>query len=187
MNRIELIIIVFFCTISCTSIKKNKVSNYTLTDSNIIDTLNLSNKGLSEMPNLINYQVKYLDLSNNNISNFKEEKLPKKVLELDLSNNLLKGKVIVNHDYKSINFSSNKIDTLYVHDCIDYIDLSNNNLNIISFDCFIEKSMSVLDISNNKQLSSELRFNPLLFKKIIRKNIKDRDPLRWSLEGIIKN
>lgn len=183
VNNIKIFFVLFFCTIPFTNSKKYIADS--LHNNKPIDTLNLTNKELTEIPNIADYKIKYLNLSNNNIEFYDESKLPIGLKEINLANNSLKGKIQINKNLKKINVSYNKIDTLFIKHCVDSVNASNNNLTIIGFDCFVEKEMSYLDISNNTQLSSELRFNPRLFKNINRNNIKNNAPLRWSFESVI--
>lgn len=176
MKTIILLIIVSFFS-SCNSIKPTRIKTENFC-TKIIDTLDLSNKGLKKIPDLSKCNIKYLNLSNNKIKYYDNDLLPKSLIELNLSHNSLKGFVKVKTSLDRLNLSHNKIDSIIVYECIkDYVDISYNHLKHVEFNCFMEGYTSVLDISNNKNLDNRVHFIIEVFKKIIHNNIKNNEPI----------
>lgn len=121
-----------------------------------IQNLDLSNKNLKEIPNLSKKVIKKLDLSNNKIKVIDFENLPKNLEIINLSNNKLKGKIILLNKTNFLNLNkvilkNNKIDSLIFDKCIKYLDVSFNNLKYINLNLECE-NIKYLDISNNKKL-----------------------------------
>ncbi|MGG8496975.1 leucine-rich repeat domain-containing protein [Tenacibaculum sp. TC6] len=186
----KLLIFLFFL-VSCSTVKKSNKSDLFSQEEKTKDSLILSSRNLKNIPDLSEYKARYLDLSNNAIDHLDEAKMPKNLLELNLSNNKLSGdiKIFELNKLEKLNISSNKIRRVFLKYCIKNINLSSNNLIDILTNCVEDRPnmMDTLNISNNNELSNILRFSPSVYKKIYRKEIKNDLPLVWSFEVPIKN
>lgn len=171
----------FFIFFNCKSSKNNLLLRKEISYYEVLD---LSNKSLTEIPDLSNYTIRELNLSHNKITLYDESKLPKGLSKINISHNKLNGYLrIESFNYMDeLNISNNRIDSLYVQACLKKINASYNNLTLIHMGCFKDKGMDTLNISHNVFLDNIVRFNPRLFKKIIRNNIKNKKSLIWSLE-----
>ena len=149
-------------------------------------TLILKNRNLTELPDLSRYYIKYLDISNNSIDKLEENKLPKKLLTLKANNNQIK-QFRLSYHYKTIfdelDFSNNRLDTFDLYPFAKRIILKNNDLVYINF---YRKETMFLDISNNKNLSNLVDFQPKGIDTILRENILNSKPLlsrRFTKDG----
>lgn len=165
-----------------------------LSTNDTINLLDLSNQNLKEIPDLSNYKIRKLDISNNNLDSLLISNLPSFLCELDASNNNISNKlnfISVGNDekklktntsryLKKINLSHNRIEgiTFYMHESeIDSIILSNNNLTELNL-YLKSKKINYLDISFNKNFSNIITFNPNHIKTIKAKNIANSEKLK---------
>ena len=92
---ISIFSIIIIITFSCKSYNKEvTVSSGTEKLTRLQDSLfflDLSGENLDSFPDLSRYFIEKLDISNNNISNYSNDYLPKGITSLDLSNNELSG------------------------------------------------------------------------------------------------
>ena len=186
-NNIKLIFLIFFICSCSRKARTNKEYQITVDQINNRDTielLDLSNKGFKKVPDLSSYNIKRLDLSKNDIKKFDETFLPKSLLNLNLSKNLIGDFVTVTklRNLRDLDLSFNNIDSVNINPCIKNVDLSNNNLVYLNFDCFNEKIADTLDISNNTGFSNVVPFPTTLYNIVLRKNIKNKKSLIWSFE-----
>lgn len=169
-------------------IKNFNIREYIKESSSVF--LDLSNKDLTEFPDLSKYEIKNLDLSGNKIKKIKLEFFPSGIYEINLSDNYLNDslEILDNKTLKIIDLSKNNLTYVYVLNCIKNLNVANNDLEDLYFNCSLsENSMDTLDVSNNKDLNNVLRFNPKAFKTVIRENIKNDKELIWSLNAPIVN
>ena len=100
-----------------------------------IDTLDLSNDGLREIPSLSMYFIKHINLAHNLIDSINVHRLPNGLHSIDLSYNRLKGRIdywdaSIHQQLRSINLSHNRITMFLTNAGSDWtlLDLSHNDL-----------------------------------------------------------
>ena len=100
-----------------------------------IDTLDLSNDGLHEIPSLSMYFIKHINLAHNLIDSINVHRLPNGLHSIDLSYNRLKGRIdywdaSIHQQLRSINLSHNRITMFLTNAGSDWtlLDLSHNDL-----------------------------------------------------------
>ena len=100
-----------------------------------IDTLDLSNDGLREIPSLSMYFIKHINLAHNLIDSINVHRLPNWLHSIDLSYNRLKGRIdywdaSIHQQLRSINLSHNRITMFLTNAGSDWtlLDLSHNDL-----------------------------------------------------------
>lgn len=196
--------ILFLTTILLLSCKKNEnlknsieVIEETKSVTEILGTLNkkdtitfldLSNKKIDSLPDLSEYIIIKLDLSNNNLDSISAEKLPKGIKTLIATNNQIKSFKSLNYEgflmkYKNSNLNLEEIDlsfnkleniSIAVSDAklhgkacnLKKVNVSNNNLNTISFG----GDLKYLDISNNPKIMPDVFFEVEKIDTLIQNN-----------------
>lgn len=125
-----------------------------------LDSVDLSNENLSEIPYLGNYTIKYLDLSHNNIEKLTFSFLPKGLKKLDISNNSLSSVFMVDNmifPTDEIVLSHNQINFAKILSPIRKLQISHNELE----ELYVEtKKMEYLDVSHNLNFNNVVWFNP---------------------------
>ena len=158
----------------------------------VISCCDLSNDNIRRFPNLSAYTIKSLNLSHNQLDTVIINYLPKGLVRLDLSYNLLKKDFILTLDPKNkfttkelrayykayvlreINVSHNQITWLDIDFPVYKIIASHNNLSYIIFN---HRNIQYVDISYNPNLSNEVDFVPEKIDTIIRVGISNDKPL----------
>ena len=144
----------------------------------IYEFYDLSNDSIKEFPDLSEYSIKKLDLSRNMIQEMEYKKMPKSIVELNLSHNFfLKSFFLSNKTpktLKNLNLSYNNISSYNTVISLKRLAINNNNLESISLG---NEKMDFLDISNNPNLSNEMFFDPKYVDTIIHNNIANNKPL----------
>ncbi|MDO4729346.1 MAG: hypothetical protein Q4B43_10150 [Bacteroidota bacterium] len=133
---------------------------YLLPKDSIYEFYDLSNDSIKKLPDLSEYAIKKLDLSYNQIDSLIQDRLPKNIEHLNLSNNLFKGRFFLDDFSKTLkymNLSGNKISDYNANAFLIRLILSNNELKSVAFG---NKKMNFLDLSNNPKLSNEVFFDP---------------------------
>ncbi len=203
MRKIILISFFFYLLFSCKNniVKINedyKTVEQILSKCNSNDTiplLDFSNKKLKTLPDLSKFKVKKLDISNNNLDTLIMKNLPRYLVVLDASNNIIKNgfsfiyttkkgysisKNNISKDIREINLSNNKIEGIafILYDVkLKRIDLSYNNLKRIEMN---KQKINYLNISNNKNFSNIINFDPKSIDTIIRTKISNDLPLKLN-------
>lgn len=151
---------------------------YLLPKDSIYEFYDLSNDSIKEFPDLSEYSIKKLDLSHNQIDSLVIKKLPKNIIELDLSYNFLSGSFFLSDKtpktLKKLNLSHNNISSYNTVILLKRLTINNNNLESVSLG---NEKMSFLDISNNPKLSNEVYFDPKFIDTIIHHNIANNKKL----------
>lgn len=152
--------------------------------------LDLSNRGLNQMPDLSQTEISELNLFNNNIKKFKVELLPKSLKYLNISNNKIQDSLnLKNLKLDKLNASNNKICDYYSHFVIRNLNISNNKLKSIKIYMPIytleQHAADTLDISNNFSLSNHLGINIASYNVIHRANITNNNRLYGVLDAEI--
>tara|TARA_R110000751_G_scaffold298553_2_gene408630 strand:- start:858 stop:1487 length:630 start_codon:yes stop_codon:yes gene_type:complete len=144
--------------------------------------LNLSSKNLTEFPDLSNYEIHSLNVSDNKIESIPQTKLPKNLRTLIANNNEISNFKLSNSTdaLEKIDLSKNKLDTFYVYNGSNKIILNNNNLVYVKF---FGNNINYLDISNNPNLNNVVDFFPTGIDTILRSNILNKKPLYDFLQG----
>lgn len=160
------------------TIKLTKLEQlYLLPKDSIYEFYDLSNDSIKEFPDLSEYVIKKLDLSYNQIDSLIQDRLPKNIKNLNLSNNRFEGYLKIKRSdlmLKELNLAYNNIVDCRINlDTISKIILNNNNLKIIEFFGYTQ----YIDISNNIELENIVAFNPKKVDTIIRDNIANKKPL----------
>lgn len=171
----------FSCKVHQNSLDIENYLNEQKKDNNT--ELNLSNRGLKELPDLSKFSFTKLNLSHNEIEKVDYNKLPSSLEVIDLSYNKLKDSITLSQPsfpLRKVNLSNNDISFLLVKFCLKNLDISKNNLNYLGFYCGGEKTLDSLNISQNRSLSNIVPFDPKMFKYINNDNIKNKDSLRFS-------
>ncbi|KZE78091.1 hypothetical protein AV926_13705 [Myroides marinus] len=155
--------------------------------------LNLSYNSFTSLDNikeLIDLNLVELNLSNNSIKN---ESMPgeltflfrSKIQKINLSYNKFSGSIFINYSksdntsaLKDLDLSNNKLNSVTIHRPLEKLRVNNNNL----LGIYLDSSLLIfLDISNNKELSSELGIKKPKHKiNIVRHNIKDNKELQYT-------
>jgi hypothetical protein len=154
MKKIYLLILITSTVISCKSIPDFDYSKLTKTDT--IYKLDLSNRNLKEQPNLSEFTIIDLNLSNNKISGFNESLLPKGIQKLNLSNNKIK------------NFSCQKR-------IIQNVNLSNNKLTTVQMPLYEDIKSDTLNVADNKNLKTKSWAFPKFYKTVINYSISTKN------------
>ena len=151
---------------------------YMLPKDSIYEFYDLSNDSIKEFPDLSEYSIKKLDLSRNMIQKMEYKKMPKSIVELNLSHNFfLKSFFLSNKTpktLKNLNLSYNNISSYNTVISLKRLAINNNTLESISLG---NEKMDFLDISNNPNLSNEMFFDPKYVDTIIHNNIANNKPL----------
>ena len=152
--------------------------------------LDLSNLSLKQIPDLSNYDLLEVDLSNNKIVIFDEKLFPKKIKVINLNNNSIEGSFYIKIlKLETLNLSNNKIKSFELENSIiKNLNLSNNKLERIQMPLYSSKEIlaDTLNISNNNKLDNYVSFFPEVYKFIIKNNIKNDKPLKFVLDKPIK-
>lgn len=148
------------------------------------NSVNLSNQNLKEFPDLSRYNIKELDISDNNIVTFNSSLLPKGIEKIKISNNKLTGKFLIPLkdsilNIKSMDISNNYLESVVIHCPLNKLNVSNNKLSHLDVNY---RKMSYIDISDNKQLSNVVYFNPKKIDTIKSSNISSTKPLIYYVE-----
>lgn len=148
--------------------------------------LDLSNRGITSIPDLSHYKnIISLDLSHNKLENINFDRLPKGLQNINFSHNLLSGNLRIEKRFCNklinLNFSHNQITSVNISCQLNRLDLSYNDINKINLNT---TKLIYLDVSNNKNLSNVVDFNPNSIKIIKQKNISVDKPLVFSLSTI---
>jgi len=212
MNKIYIFLIVLL-SFSCTGtgqrkqpeseiVEEKKLSKLELLillpRDSVMDYYDLSNDSIADFPNLSDYTIKSLNLSHNQLDTVIVDYLPREIVTLNLSNNLLRNILRLNFDHKKELNLDEKI-KLYEKTTIREIDFSHNRLTGISISFPLRKivvshndityvefnhgNIEYLDISNNPNLSNVIQFDPYMIDTIIRHNIandKELVPSNWD-------
>ena len=211
MNRIYIFLIVLMA-FSCTGMgqrthaeieiveveKPSKLEQLLLLPrDSIMDYYDLSNDSISDFPDLSDYTIKSLDLSHNQLDTVIVDFLPKEIVTLNLSNNLLRNILRLEFDHKKELALTEEM-KLYEKTMLREMDLSHNRLtgvniwfhlrrinishNDITYINFSHRNIEFIDISNNPNLSNVVQFDPYVIDTIIRDNIandKELVPSNW--------
>lgn len=146
MKKNKFLFLLIITLSSCKSIPDFDYSKLTKTDT--IYKLDLSNRSLRKQPNLSEFTIIDLNLSNNKISDFKESFLPKGIRKLNLSNNKIKK------------FNCRKR-------IIQNINLSSNKLTTVQMSLYEEIKADTLNVANNKNLETQYWAFPKFYKTLI--------------------
>jgi len=160
-----IIILLFICNLIQSQVKNDT-----------IQYLDLSHKKLKRIPDLSNKIIKKLNLSYNKIDSLDFTKLPKGLEKLNVSHNFLMKVFILLPDLyftkfsklKELNLSYNKLKGVSIATNIRKLKLNNNDIYNVDLDT---QSIEYLDISNNKNLSNIVSFDPKPIDTLKRKNI----------------
>ena len=209
MNKIYIFLIVLL-SFSCTGKEQKKqfevVEKETLSKleqlmllprDSVMVYYDLSNDSISDFPDLSDYTIKSLDLSHNQLDTVIVDFLPKEIVTLNLSNNLLRNILRLEFDHKKELALTEEM-KLYEKTMLREIDLSHNRLtgvniwfhlrrinishNDITYINFSHRNIEFIDISNNPNLSNVVQFDPYVIDTIIRDNIandKELVPSNW--------
>lgn len=161
----------------------------------VMDYYDLSNDSIFDFPDLSGYTIKSLDLSYNLLDTVIVNYLPKEIVSLNLSNNLLVGflwfkldddwrpdwkKLYDETTIREIDLSHNKLTRVLIVFPLRKIVLSYNNMRYVEFSHF---NIEYIDISNNPNLSNVVQFDPYVIDTIIRDNIaNDKELVPSNLE-----
>jgi len=164
----------------------------------VMDYYDLSNDSITDFPDLSDYTIKSLDLSHNQLDTVIVDYLPREIVTLNLSNNLLRNILRLEFDHKKELALTEEM-KLYEKTMLREIDLSHNRLtgvniwfhlrrinishNDITYINFSHRNIEFIDISNNPNLSNVVQFDPYVIDTIIRDNIandKELIPSNWD-------
>lgn len=144
----------------------------------VILSYNLSNDSLKTFPDLSAYCIKSLDLSNNLLDTIVIDNLPRNLEKLNLSYNQYKGSLQIRENtipyLKELDMSHNNLKTIYIHEALYRILLSNNDLTIA---CFDHKNLCYLDVSYNYNMPSEVCFEPTQIDTVVRDGVAEGERL----------
>jgi hypothetical protein len=149
--------------------------------SDTIYHLDLSNRNLKAQPDLSKFTIIELDVSENKIAAFDENKLPKGIQKLNFSNNRISKKVIFNNvrNLESVNFANNKIESFYyTNGIIKNLNLSNNKLVSIQMPLYDDVRADTLNVANNSKLKTSEINNigfPRFYKTLINYSISTKN------------
>lgn len=180
MNKIIVLLLLFQLS-SCKTYTKF-ISNE-LSQSDTIYYLDLSNRNLKTQPDLSKFTIIELDVSENKITTFDENKLPKGIQKLNFSSNRISKKVIFNNarNLESVNFSNNKIESFYYpNGIVKNLNLSNNKLVSIQMPLYddVRVRADTLNIANNKQIKTTEINNigfPRFYKNLINYSLSTKN------------
>lgn len=162
----------------------NELSSYRVGDT--IKLLDLSYKKLKSIPDLSGYYISELDISNNKIKDWDNSLLPQGLKRLNASNNDLSGSFHFSYDaaitVQKIDLSNNHLDSVYFRYNVKSVDVSYNDLTYLEIALF-HNGLDTINVSNNKDFSNILNFNPKWCKLIIRDNIKNNKEMCWLAGG----
>lgn len=172
------LIALFFVTslFSCKTYTKFNINDLSKTDT--IYKLDLSNRNFKSQPNLSEFTILELDLSNNKIASFEEKKLPKKIEVLNLSHNKLSKNIILREkrNFKKLDFSFNKIEMFYYQTGITKIlNLSNNRLADLQLLLYNTKMADTLNVANNKNLETKSWYFPQFYAHVINYSLSTKN------------
>lgn len=181
--------------------KQKKVENHihnldernvfsTKEDMRVIDSnstsIDLSNKNLKKIPDLSKYDKIYsIDLSNNKIENLDLDKLPEGLRKINISHNKLIGNLRIEKNkckkIEELNLSFNNLSSINISCPILKLDLSTNDIRKINLNT---TKLKYLDVSNNKNLSNIVDFDPKSIKTLKQEGILVDSALIFSLSKI---
>lgn len=150
----------------------------------LYDEIDLSDLGLTEMPDLAAYSIKKLNLSHNNITKFKHEFLPNQLEILNISYNQIEPEVYIEgvhkcqrFNLKDMDISFNKVQFISLSCSLDKLKVNNNKLTYLGVG---SRDLNYLNISNNPNLNPVLQFDPSKISTIKRQNIASENPLEFA-------
>ena len=142
MNRIYIFLIVLMA-FSCTGTGQRKHAEIEIVEvekpskleqllllprDSVMDYYDLSNDSITDFPDLSDYTIKSLDLSHNQLDTVIVDFLPKEIVTLNLSNNLLRNILRLEFDHKKELALTEEM-KLYEKTMLREIDLSHNRVN----------------------------------------------------------
>lgn len=162
--------------VNCKTYTKFNLEDLSKTDT--IYKLDLSNRNFKSQPDLSEFTILELDLSDNKIVNFEEKKLPKGIHTLNISHNKLSKNVILREkrNFKKLDFSFNKIEDFYFQNGIAAIlNLSNNHLSTIQLQFHKTEIADTLNVANNKNLETKSWHFPQFYKHLINYSLSTKN------------
>lgn len=174
MYRISLFFISLLI-ISCQSYTKFYKQELPLKDT--IYHLDLSNRNFKTQPDLSEYTIVKLNLSNNKIRKFEEKKLPKALQNLNFSSNKLNGNIYFSTkpNFESLDFSNNKIEKFGYSGIAKNLNLSKNKLRVVNLGQHDFTSADTLNVADNKDLETKYWGFPNFYNHVINYSITTKN------------
>ncbi|RNC64973.1 hypothetical protein [Proteiniphilum sp. X52] len=166
----------------------------------VIDYFDLSYDSISDFPDLSDYAIKSLDLSNNRLDTVIVDYLPREIVTLNLSYNSFhkifefdidpqwqltereRRKLYDKATIREIDLSHNRLTGIDIGFSLRKIIVSHNDITYINFS---HGNIQYIDISYNPNLSNVVQFDPYVIDTVIRDHIandKKLIPSNWFPE-----